>query len=278
MSTITEGKTSTFILNFKDVYTTLKKQKYDFAQILFSKDALLKVERVKDFRCGDINLDGIINLHFGSSLLDKVIQSVTDSMFSHVSLVVKDVIDEWVSVYFTESLPDKGNPYYTFFNKDTFDDASVSNIIRVIGVMRGNDDIKMILVPPKDQVLEPHLHYSRMFNMSSAKYESNIFTLLKFMLPLWIRKNVLKLKETDKTFFCSEQVLNILYKDNLKRDRVNPEEFSPADFFRPLEKHSKEANTFIYENYIKLLYTPYIVVKQDDGTHDFYKVINISKP
>ena len=278
MSNTTEGKTSVFILEFKDVYTKLKKKKYDFAQVLFSDDALLKTERVKDFKCGDVNLDGIINLHFGSALLDKVIQTVTDSMFSHVTLLVKDTVDDWETLYFTESLPDKGNTFYSFFNKDIHSDASMSNIIRQIGVMRNNDDIKFILVPPKDQIIDSHLHYDRMVAMSGSKYESNIFTLLKFMLPTWFRKNILKLKETDKTFFCSEQVLNILYKDNLKRDRVNPEEFSPADFFRPLEKDHNRANTYIYENYIKPIYTPYIVVKQDDGSHDFYKVVDISKP
>ena len=278
MSITTEGKSSLFILNFEDVYAILKKKKYDIVQLLFSEDALLRLERVDNIKCGDVNMDGIINLHFGSSLLDKVIQRVTDSMFSHVSLLVKDTDDSGISLYYTESLPDKGNLYYTLFNKDTQDDATLSNLYKQVGTIRGNDDIKMVLIPPKDQRIDCHLHYNRMVSMSKAKYESNIFTLLKFMLPLWFRKNILKLKETDKTFFCSEQVLNILFKENLKQDKINPEEFSPADFFRPLESHSNKANTYIYENYIKQIYTPYIVIKLDDGSHDFYKVTNITKP
>lgn len=240
---------------------------------IIDEDVIIKASKTK-LKISDVNLNGCICLHTNNTAIDTLIKKVTDSVFTHVSTIFID--NDTCNITLTESLPSEvkshniGNMLCIDTNKD------IEVIFKLIENVRGNNDIKMILVP--NYKIKDNRYQTRYKEIQSKKpvYEKKLSTILKFLIPFKIRK-LFSFKETKDSFFCSEYVLNILYGENCVTGFTNSD-FSPGDFFRPSISKSEYANSGLFKKIISSNYTPYIINKKDSsGSYIAYEVISIEK-
>lgn len=265
-------KTMSTQFGLKDTLSMMSVRNIDLYSII-DEDVIIKASKVK--KCiKDINLNGCICLHTNNKAVDILIKNVTDSIFTHVSTMIVNKKNK--NLILTESLPSEvkthqvTNLYLMDVNKD-MDDL----FDRVVDV-RGNNDIKMILVP--NDSIDDNRYYDRYSEIQKNKpvYEKKISTIAKFLIPTAIRK-LFRFKESKDSFFCSEYVLDILYGEDCVKGFTNSD-FSPGDFFRPSVSKSMYANTVLFNKKIMDNYTPYLVNKKSNSyLYALYEIISIEK-
>lgn len=236
---------------------------------IIDEDVIIKANRVIiDFK--SVNTHGMLCLHTGKSALDILIKNVTDSLFTHVSCILND----GHNLFLTEAVPSKVKSYKKSGVDILPDDYSMNDLFKWIELERGNNDIKMIMIP-KYKVQIPSV-MDRYINITkdSPSYEKGKSSILKFLIPYSLRK-LIPFKETKDSFFCSEYVLDILYGENCVSEFTNSD-FSPGDFFRPSESKTRASNPNLYDNIIKEDFDIYLVNKKNE-TYIFYKVTNVEK-
>lgn len=265
-------KTISTQFGLKKTFEMMSTRNIDIYSII-DEDVIIKASKVK--KCiKDINLNGCICLHTNNTALDVLIKNVTDSLFTHVSTLILD--NKTKKLILTESLPSevKTHEVANLFFHDTNKDMDI--IFDRIAEVRGNSDIKMILVP--NERIEDNRYYDRYSAIRATKpvYEKGISTIAKFLIPMKIRK-LFSFKETKDSFFCSEYVLDIVRGVDCIKGFTNSD-FSPGDFFRPSVSKSIYANTSLFKKLIIDNYTPYLVNKKDSsGVHVLYEIIDIEK-
>lgn len=229
-------------------------------------------------------IDGIIYLHSGDSFIDKLIQFVNKSPFSHVSCSLEHTFNECNIFkrlgFHIESLPGTGvivNSIQNNINTST----NLLNLIDRISNLRGKRDITGVLIPHNTTNEDEEKHRNT-FNAiidkykNNIPYEQNILQFAKFILPKRIRR-FFNIKETKNSFFCSEFVLDILEEDTVKRLNKKTSDFCPGDFFRPLGNINEFADDTMYNDIIVPKYNPLVLVIHSDFNTHLYKYIGYKR-
>ena len=265
-------KTMSTQFGLKKTFEMMSVRNIDIYSII-DDDVIIRASKVKK-SIKDINLNGCICLHTNNKAIDTLIKNVTDSLFTHVSTLILD--NRTKRLILTESLPSgvKTHDVANLLCHDTSKDIDL--IFDRIAEARGDNDIKMILVP--NDKIEDNRYFDRYAEIRATRpvYEKKLSSMTKFLIPMKIRK-LLSFKESKDSFFCSEYVLDIIRGVDYIKEFTNSD-FSPGDFFRPSVSKSKYANTSLFKKLIVNNYTPYLVNKKDSsGVHILYEVISIEK-
>lgn len=227
-------------------------------------------------------LNGIICLHYNNTIIDKLIQYVTHSPFSHVSCIIqhdthRHMTDISRATFHVESLPMQGvmtHPILDFYpEKDKY---SIKSIIQLINNYREVSDISMILVPKKmNEHIEQEVKHIMDETIYSPDckyppYEHHISQFLKFFIPKALRK-ICMLPESKDSYFCSELTLDLLHKNDISKLNKRASDFSPGDFFRPFGKTNIYADDVLYNEIISKYYDkPIIIANKSDSTIGLY--------
>ena len=157
-----------------------------------------------------------------NDLLSKATRYATKSIFTHISILLAsgDVL--------YEALP---SAIYTY------------RINGILQLMREKDNDPCVLLIPNKKI-------DIKIPTSKPKYETNMLSFLKLVIPYSIRKHFKTL--TPHAQFCSEFIMNMLPFTDVKAENV-----SPGDFFR------KEGDNEVYVKYIYPNYTPYFIINNE---------------
>lgn len=227
-------------------------------------------------------LNGIICLHYNNTIIDRLIQYVTHSPFSHVSCIIqhcthRHMTDISRATFHVESLPKQGvmiHPIIDFRPENG--KYSIKSIIQLINNYREVSDISMILIPKKmNERLEQEVKRimdETIYNPDCKypPYERHISQFLKFFIPKALRKMCV-LPESKDSYFCSELTLDLLHESDIHKLNKRASDFSPGDFFRPFGKTNIYADDILYNKIIRTYYDkPIIIINKNDLTAGLY--------